>query len=78
MDSGSPHGRSELFLVRLWENRDSASPSDSPSDNQAGWYGTVQHTVSGRIRNFNGWDGLNTSLLEMLQTLIHGSSVHDR
>jgi hypothetical protein len=67
MQTDPQHGRSELFLVRIWEKRESNSPSDGPTE----WYGTVQHTVSGRTRSFKGWDGLNATLLELLQTIIH-------
>jgi hypothetical protein len=69
MDNNPQHGRSQLFLVRLWEKSESDLQTD---ESRADFYGTVQHTVSGRTRNFKGWDGLNATLSEMLQALIHG------
>ena len=71
MQADPQHGRSELFLVRIWEKRESDSQSDSQTDDsRTEWYGTVQHTVSGRTGTFKGWGGLNVILLEMLQTFI--------
>ena len=73
MHTNPQHGYSELFLVRLWEDieNDSDGDNDSQTDeSRTDWYGTVQHTVSGTTRTFKGWDGLNATLLEMLQVLI--------
>lgn len=84
MDPRSLHGRSELFLVRMWEQRVSDNQTicltDTDGDNlgntaiesQAEWCGTVQHTVSGTTRSFKGLNGLNGSLLEMFKSLIQG------
>jgi len=83
MDPRSQHGHSELFLVRMWEQRVSDNQSsliDSEGDNlsntaiesQAEWCGTVQHTVSGTTRSFKGLNGLNGRLLEMFKSLIQG------
>jgi hypothetical protein len=73
MDETSEHGRSQLFLVRLWEKREvDVQPDENTNEGRQTWCGTVQHTVSGKSATFRGWDGLNAALSEMLQALIGG------
>lgn len=79
METNPQLGRSALFLVRLWGKTGGDSQTDGCNDNQTNQtedsctdlYGTVQHTISGRTREFRGWNGLAITLSEMLQTLIH-------
>jgi hypothetical protein len=56
-----PHDsiRSQLFLVRLWE--------ESTGDNQTEWHGRVQHVLSGEAHSFVDWPKLIDLFVAMLQ-----------
>lgn len=50
---------SHFFTLRLWPEED--------EDAEAVWRGRVQHTASGEVRYFQGWDALQEVLLLLME-----------
>lgn len=50
---------SHFFTLRLWPE---VGAEDEPV-----WRGRVQHTASGEVRFFQGWDGLQEILLLLME-----------
>ena len=47
--------RSGLFVIRLWQEN---------SDGEACWHGLLEHSASGRSRDFDDWDTFVAALNE--------------
>lgn len=61
MDETTRADGSHLFLVRLWVDEKSAD-----ADQPAACSGKVQHVMSGKAANFNGWSALMELLTGMM------------
>lgn len=60
MDTSWQHGRSQLFLVRLWTQEEEESDRAEWQ-----WHGRVQHILSGEAHTFRDWQSLVDLLLAM-------------
>lgn len=56
-DARSPP--SHFFTLRLWP--------EEGEDDEPVWRGRVQHTASGEVRFFQGWDALVERVLELME-----------
>ena len=61
MEKPSPHPRSHLFTIRVWQGE--------IGTDQLEWWGKVQLITSGDLRYFRGWAALVPLLLTMLSEL---------
>ena len=59
MDEKSRSPPSHFFTLRLW-------PEEMGAEEPA-WRGRLQHTVSGEVRYFQGWEALVEVLLSLME-----------
>ena len=59
MDEQSRAPPSHFFTLRLWP--------EEGEDDEPVWRGRLQHTASGEVRYFQGWDALSEILLLLME-----------
>ena len=66
MDGEASRSRSDLFVVRVWQ--------EDMGEGRTEWRGKVQHILTGDARYFHGWSGLIEILVRILSDLGRNTS----